>query len=58
LQEKIIVSEKEPAISTGRPKSHPNIYSEPDKSTGPVDSHGFTIKGTNQIEIDLTRYTT
>jgi hypothetical protein len=56
LQAKIVVSEKEPAISTGRPKSRPRSTTNEDSAKGSVASQECVIQANEQVEIDISKY--
>jgi hypothetical protein len=56
LQAKIVVSEKEPAISTGRPKNRPRSTTNEDHVGGAVTGQESVIQANEQIEVDISKY--
>jgi len=56
LQEQLVVSEKEIALSTGRPKNQPRSNANSDESKGTVANHEYALDGIKQLEADITQY--
>lgn len=56
IQDKIVVSEREPAISTGRPSNQPRSLAENDTSTGSIVDHDYSLQKTKALSVNITQY--
>ena len=56
LQAPVNVSEKEPAISTGRPANQPRVEASRDISKGRITSHNYTLGDGPQKNVDISRF--